>query len=99
MSGADQLINWSEHMSKFKVLSIDAWGNQDGGYEWNNWFNVGSIDVDLDAKPETILQSMANEGFITNPTLGDVDDDGYNMVIVDKVTREPIFAIEYGSTI
>jgi len=31
--------------------------------------------------------------------LGDVDDDGYNMVIVDKVTREPIFAIEYGSTI
>ena len=27
-----------------KVLSIDAWGNKKDGYEWNNWFNVGTIE-------------------------------------------------------
>ena len=31
----------------FPVLSIDAWGNSEEGYEWNQWFHVGSIDLDL----------------------------------------------------
>jgi hypothetical protein len=86
-------------MKAYKVLSIDAWGNSDEGYEWNNWFNVGNITLDIDANKQAILEAMHNAGFITNVTSGDVDDDGYNLVIVDKATTEPLFAIEYGSTI
>ena len=86
-------------MQTFKVLSIDAWGNQDDGYDWNNWSNVGNVTIDLNADNLTILQTMEKEGYITNANLGDIDDDGYNLVIIHKHTQEPIFAIEYGSTL
>ena len=29
--------------SGMKVLSIDAWGSKEEGYQWNNWFLVGEI--------------------------------------------------------
>jgi hypothetical protein len=81
----------------YKVLSIEAWGNETDGYAWNQWFNVGTIALDINAHHAQILERMESEGFITNASLGDIDDDQYNLVIVDKETREPIFAIEYGS--
>ena len=83
----------------YKVLSIDAWGNKDEGYEWNQWFDVGTIDVDLTADESTILQAMYDAGYITNTHGGYIDDDQYNLVICDKETDEPLFAIEYGSVI
>jgi hypothetical protein len=42
------------NVQTFPVLSIDAWGNETDGYEWNQWFNVGSIDLDLDAETATL---------------------------------------------
>ena len=26
-----------------KILSIDAWGNEHDGYDWNAWYQVGTI--------------------------------------------------------
>jgi hypothetical protein len=46
-------------------LSIDAWGNPEDGYEWNQWFNVGSIDLDLDAANHDIIRAMVNAGYLT----------------------------------
>jgi hypothetical protein len=83
------------------VLSIDAWGNPDEGYEWNSWHKVGTIDLDLDDENREIIRAMVNAGYLTKAGLdvAEVEDDGYNIVIVDKETREPVFAIEYGPTI
>jgi hypothetical protein len=89
------------NIQTFPVLSIDAWGNLEDGYEWNQWFNVGSIDLDLDAENRQIIQAMVNAGYLTALALesAEVEDDGFNIVIIDKETREPVFAIEYGPTI
>ena len=89
------------NVQTFPVLSIDAWGNLEGGYDWNNWFNVGTIDLDLDAENRDIIRAMVNAGYLTALALESaaVEDDGYNLVIIDKETREPVFAIEYGPTI
>jgi hypothetical protein len=89
------------NVQTFPVLSIDAWGNQEDGYDWNQWFNVGTIDLDLDDENRDIIRAMVNAGYLTAAGLdvAEVEDDGYNIVILDKETREPIFAIEYGSTI
>jgi hypothetical protein len=40
---------------------------------------------------------MVNAGYLTALALESavVEDDGYNLVIVDMETREPVFAIEY----
>lgn len=86
-------------MSTYKVISIDAWGNQYDGYEWNQWFNAGSIDLnDLDDNDSIIWQMYKND-FITSIDVADIEDDGYNVVIVDQKTREPLFAIVYGETL
>jgi hypothetical protein len=85
--------------NKFKVLSIDAWGNQEDGYEWNQWFDVGTIEIDINAGEPIILQTMVDAGYITQLEGATIDDDQYNLVICDKKTNEPLFAIEYGNTI
>ena len=89
------------NIKTFPVLSIDAWGNETDGYEWNQWFNVGSIDLDLDAANHDIIRAMVNAGYLTALALESavVEDDGFNIVILDMETREPVFAIEYGPTI
>ena len=82
---------------KFQVLSIDAWGNQEDGYDWNDWNEVGYIDISLKDTHQEIIQKMYVNGFISNTTGGEVEDDGHNWVIVDKSTRAPVYAIEYGT--
>ena len=89
------------NVQTFPVLSIDAWGNLEDGYTWNQWFHVGTIDLDLDGENRLILQAMVAAGYLTQQGLDvcDIEDDGFNIVILDKETREPVFAIEYGPTI
>jgi hypothetical protein len=89
------------NVQTFPVLSIDAWGNQEDGYDWNQWFNVGTIDIDLDDENREIIRAMVDAGYLTKAGLdvAEVEDDGFNIVIIDKETREPVFAIEYGPTI
>lgn len=90
------------NLQTFPVLSIDAWADPEGGWQWNNWFHVGTVDVDLDRPVEKVLiQAMIDAGYLkTNAhDLAEVEDDGYNMVFKNKTTGEPVFAIEYGSTI
>lgn len=84
-----------------KVLSIDAWGNETDGYEWNNWFNVGEISKERFEKLKTDKDFgdwFFHNGFTTTNDIGQyyIDDDQYNIIICDKKTRQPIFAIEYG---
>ena len=38
-----------------------------------------------------VLLGYASKGRVA------LEDDGYNVVIVNKSTREPLFAIEYGA--
>ena len=81
----------------YPVLSIDAWaGDEPQSWDWNAWYDAGEVLIDIDASAESVLRTMHEAGYIRNPELGDVEDDQYNIVIVDKATREPIFAIVYG---
>lgn len=88
-------------MTTYKVLSIDAWGNEQDGYDWNAWYNAGTIELNSLDDDKAILQAMIDQGFLTPESLelGEIDDDQYNLVIQEKATGRPIFAIEYGSTI
>lgn len=88
----------------FKVLSIDAWGNSRDGYEWNQWFNAGELELpsmDTLDRPRTVLREMRDQGFLSDYSKGRVylNDDQYNIVVHNRNTHEPIFAIEYGNKI
>jgi hypothetical protein len=83
---------------KYKVLSIDALaGMEEGTWEWNAWHNVGELEL-TDSELDNPIEKMIQEGFLKDSARGraELDDDGHNVVILDKETKEPIFAIEYG---
>lgn len=88
-------------MQTLNILSIDAW--RDGGsWAWNNWHRVGTVDRALiDVTPRRLFRALRDAGYLSGASAGRVavDDDGYNVVICDRATREPLFAIEYGSSI
>jgi hypothetical protein len=80
------------------ILSIDAW-RDGGGWQWNNWHKVGACHVSVcDRSPRAILRYMRAEGYITHSSAGRVaiEDDQYNIVVIARGTREPLFAIAYG---
>lgn len=81
------------------ILSIDAWRNTEGDWGWNAWYKRGQFPADgIDWSTRKILAWFRDEGFLSDYSKGRlaVDDDQYNLVIVDRRTREPLFAIEYG---
>ena len=83
------------------VLSIEAWRNP-WGWDWNSWRRIGEIDratLDTLTTNRKVLRWMRDEGYLTPWSKGrvTVEDDQYNLVILDKNTREPLFAIEYGA--
>ena len=86
-------------MTIINVLSIDAW--RDGsGWQWNQWYKAGQCDVAVcDYPPRKLLAFMREQGYLSPTSVGRVaiEDDQYNVVIVDKGTREPLFALEYGA--
>jgi hypothetical protein len=83
-----------------RVLSIDAWGNNEGGYEWNSWCCVGNISVeDFDGltTDKYVADWFYRNGFTTTSDLRKVsiEDDQYNIVILERKTQRPLYAIEY----
>lgn len=84
-----------------RILSIDAWREEEG-WTWNDWFSTGyTIPIDMLEKmsdrqlikycrDELSLLSIASKGKVA------VEDDQYNKVIIERSTRRPLYAIEYG---
>lgn len=83
---------------KVSILSIDAWGNADDGFEWNAWYKIGECDPEVASrKPAEIVEYLIGENILSDMarTLATVEDDQYNMVICDADGR-PCYAIAYG---
>lgn len=88
--------------TRIKVLSIDAIRTADNNWQWNDWHTVGTISkLDfgfLNTNRQT-LRWFRDQGYLSrsrSPGQCSVYDDGYNLVIIKRGTREPIYAIEYG---
>ena len=84
---------------KTQLLSIDAWRDPDGGWTWNQWFNVQDpVNLPDNVTTRQLLKLCRDElGILSDWSKGRVlvDDDGTNLVICDRGTREPLFAFEY----
>ncbi len=81
-----------------RILEIEAWRDGDG-WTWNNWFHVGNIsgaEFECADTNRDILKIVRERTALTGQGLVTIEDDGCNLVIVQKNTREPLYAIEYG---
>lgn len=78
------------------VLRIEAWRTPDG-WVWNNWYKRGTVPVSwCGLSPRALLRNLRERGFHIPPGKCAVEDDGYNIVITKRGTREPLFAVAYG---
>ena len=83
------------------ILSIDAWRQPEGGWNWNNWHRVDEITKEDFEKLKTnrqILRDARERGLIGKQSAGkvSVEDDQYNIVICARGTGEPLYAYVYG---
>ena len=90
-----------------RILSIDAWADccgcdhsEDGEeacWTWNNWF---PLEKRAEKIPETVEEFGALLDAIPSrfkPENYELDDDQYNVVLLEKKTRKPLYAVEYGA--
>ena len=79
----------------YTLLSIDAW-RYDEGWTWNQWFNIENDIYLEDISPRKLFKFMRRNGWLSDESKGrvELEDDGYNIVIQDRNTHEPIFAFE-----
>lgn len=81
------------------ILSIDAWSDGDGLWSWNDWYKVGEISkgeferIELE---EGFLNWFIGEGYVDEKYPLEIEDDEHNIVVMDKETGKPLYAIEYG---
>jgi len=86
---------------EFRVLIIDAWVDSDG-WTWNNWHPLllpYDTAIQGELTPQTameffkVLLSRDDEIFLKSY---EIEDDSHNLVLREKGTLKPIYAIEYG---
>ena len=85
-------------MKTYRILSIDAWREREG-YTWNAWYDAGDITADaIHWNARKLLKYFRDNGYLAEKSAGKcaIEDDQYNIVIVERSTRRPLFAIEYG---
>ena len=83
-----------------KILSIDAWGNEEEGYEWNAWFDIGNItkeEFETLRSDEDFVNFFYQAGYINIETRVVIEDDQYNIVVMAAEDLRPLYAIEYGN--
>ena len=83
-------------------LSIDAWNNGEGSWDWNAWHRMGediTIDNERDTTPRKLLAILRDMGYLSDASKGQlcVEDDGQNLTILMRGTLEPIMALDYGA--
>ena len=49
----------------YKVCTLDVWGNSEDGFDVNDQFAAGSIELSAEMSDSEILQKLADEGFLT----------------------------------
>lgn len=91
----------------FRILSIDAWRDSEGGWTWNQWFKIGDIsETDFNAfftkngwqcDARKLFAWMRAKGYLAKQSAGKVshEDDQTNIVICARGTGRPLMAIEY----
>ena len=89
-------------MKNFQVLSIDAWWNKKEGYEWNQWYKIGTVpESTLDLRGKALLDTLLELGIInvSDLRITEIEIDDLNIVLLDKKTQRPLIAIEHFGSI
>lgn len=77
---------------KYEIRQLDAWGNNEEGYEINTSYLMGTMETRANNEKQAFTRYLANKHGITfkrNRTRIEFDGDCYT--IIDRKTKEPLF--------
>lgn len=82
-------------LMRYEIREIDAWGNEIDGYEYNQTFFMGYIDIKSDIKDinsafKRHLKSKFNISFVPHKTMIVFNSD-FTYEIIAKSTLEPLY--------
>jgi hypothetical protein len=77
---------------KFLVRQVEAWADPDGGWTYNNVWNIGEFVTRAKNIPVALTSWLKrNHGIVFIQNRVRIWTDGDNYEIVDRKTGEPIF--------
>ena len=86
-------------VTKYRLVSIDAWRNECGGWDWNQSYTVeDGVYLGNDITARRLLKFMRQSGWLTEKSKGRVRIDWHNEMcdpfieILNKNTGEPLLA-------
>lgn len=87
---------------QLNIIDLDVLGNQEEGYEINNFHSVGKIEVDEDQNllsEEKLRSLLVEHGFIRPSAVSKIDLEDLGYVdffyqVVEKKTGRPVYNIE-----
>jgi len=86
-----------------RIINIDAIRSRDGGWEWNDWRYVNSVEFPKELLKKTnrsVLKWFRDNNLLSEFSGGkiSVEDDDVNIVIKQKSNGRPLWAIELERT-
>jgi hypothetical protein len=85
-------------MAKYRIWSLEVWGNEEDGFEVNDRWEVGSVELADDATCADVVKALIAKGLITPKTTHeqvDMDDaSDVDLLLDDATTGEPLFQLE-----
>ena len=73
----------------YEVRTLDVWGNEEDGFEVNDWRKVGQIEVADMATDEEILDALIGREYLSTRCV-DVDDVGDGMIDIVLPSGRPL---------
>lgn len=89
----DDFFCTAQQLESYEVREIDAWADPDGGWTYNESWHIGSFctySQDIPRAFRRYLKQCHGITFYRGRTATEYDGDVYE--IVDRKTREPLFA-------
>ena len=77
---------------KFEIRQLDAWGNKEDGFEWNDSFHIGFFETSAKNEKQAFRNALVKYGISFMPHKTKICDDGYILELQNRKTKEPLFA-------
>lgn len=82
-------------MAKFLVRQVEAWADDECGWNYNNVWNIGEMVTKAKNEKAALTAFLRRNGIAFKKNRTRIEFDGDNYTIVDRKTGEPLFDAVY----
>jgi hypothetical protein len=78
-------------MCKFEVRQVDAWGNGDDGWEYNETWHLFDFTARSGNEKRSLRRALNRHGITLTPRCKTYSPDGDMLEVVEIRTQKPLF--------